>query len=133
MARKYLGNIKSNDYVIDSGQLIDDTGSHFYEIYKNGFGNAWGFHILKGVDFESPLGEFHRATSPYDIDGLLNFDENSVSINIFIDNRTNNYNIALMTTVNSRGPYSIRLMNFNPAVVENVDIYVSYNYKGIVI
>lgn len=152
MARDFLGNItgpqgsKGDDgargpqgpqgeseppYIVDSGEKIDDTGSHFYEIYSTGKGKAWGYHILNNVDFDVPLGDFHRYTGSFKIDGLIHFEDDTASGQIFIDNRTNIVNCFAMTTVDNGAYDNIRLMVLNPSPQLGVTVYITYTHIGV--
>ena len=155
MARDFLGNIKGpqgpkgdkgnkgdkgdtgpqgpqgEPVIIDSGELIDDTGHHYYEKYSNGTAKAWGYHIFTGIDFDIVLGEFYRHRNNIKVEALIEFDPENVSAQIYIDNRTDTVNAIAMAGSNNGIYDNIRTMVFNPAEQLDVTLYISYNYNGI--
>lgn len=119
-------------YIVDSGQLIDDTGSHYYEIYKTGFAKAWGFHIKRNVEFNLQMNNgMYKADGDYHFEGLLDFDWDTLSVHLYIDGRSRLNNLQLYSPYSRDLPFSAIIVLADTSPFEGRDVYVSYQYTGV--
>lgn len=134
MAREFLGNIKGEDanpYVVDSGELIDDTGRHYYETYNNGMTKAWGYHIKPALNFDIQMNNGnYRTNFNLVCRSMVELDWDTITSQMFVDTRTTSSNIIPMTSTVGN-PYSIRLMVMDTSPVSNIDVYINYTYIGV--
>lgn len=116
--------------VEESDSVTDETGTHHYEKYSNGTAKAWGTAIIT-TDFQIPLGDFHRAEDSFSFGNLIDFDSESVHVLAYVDDRTTDVNIQIMTASNTDNLYSdFRLLAVNPSAVSERTVYVNYHITG---
>lgn len=117
--------------IVDSGELIDDTGEHHYEVYQNGRAKSWGYYIIKGANFVGEMTSgFYRPMTNYNRYGMIDFENDTVTSLFHIDGRTTLANVIMMSGA-ANHPFSFRLMLMDISPFEGIDVYVSYQFEGV--
>ena len=119
-----------NKRIIERGSSIDGDERHFYEIYADGTGKAWGVRHIKNLLVSFDFGPFRRTGTNYGTNKIISFSEvHSANLRATSSNFDETGYCWAMTSNNEERTQCRFVFEGNPAEAE---VYLDYVIEGVV-